>query len=153
MAALYTRKFGKLEDMQLFLQGGIRGGKKVVQLDGKVFGLHGKTLVFNTPTGTVTFADATNAGLTYKQIVDEIAADVTTVVGRFDGDGRLTILDADLSGPIDLDVTGTANKALGFSTVNDTVGTLYAAPDGSAPRLVTMGGNSQGDGYHVVTEE
>lgn len=153
MAAMYMHKFGNVRDLELFVQGGIRSSKKVVSLDGKIQGLHGLTLVFNIPVVTVTFADATAVGLTYAEILAQILSDTASAItGKFI-EGALQILDTDLSGAIDLDMTGTANLIFGFRADVDTVGTLFNPPGGSAPRVLFMGGNSQGDGYHLMTEE
>jgi hypothetical protein len=149
MAALYARKFGTLEAVNTFLRGGIKGG---AELSPTVFGLHGKTLVFNAPSGTVTFADATGAGLTLDAIATQIKAAIATLAVRFDS--RHVVLEYATPGTaVNLDNTGTANAAFGFDTAADTVGKVFAPYTGSAPRLLSLQPWGQMDGVVTVTEE
>lgn len=160
MSALYARKFGTLEEVNTFLRGGIKGGAQLsLQPAGPVgaqtlavLGLHGKTLVFNAPAGTVTFADATGAGLTLDAIAAQIKAALATLAVRFDN--RHLVLEYATPGTaVNLDLTGTANAAFGFDTAADTVGKVFAPYTGAAPRLISLQPWGQMDGAVAVTEE
>ena len=160
MSALYTRKFGSLEEVNTFLRGGIKGGAQLaLQPSGPVgaqtlavFGLHGKTLVFNAPSGTITFADATGIGLTLVDIAAQIKAGLAALAIRFDN--RHLMLEYATPGTaVNLDLTGTANPIFGFDTAADTAGVVYAPYTGTAPRLLSLQPWGQMDGVVVVTEE
>lgn len=160
MAALYARKFGTLEEVNTFLRGGIKGGAPLtLQPSGPVgaqtlavFGLHGKTLVFNAPAGTVTFADATSSGLTLDAIALQIKTAIAALAVRFDS--RRVVLEYATPGTaVNLDNTGTANALFGFDTAADTVGKVFAPYTGSAPRLLSLQPWGQMDGVVAVTEE
>ena len=126
-------KFGTIDEVEHFLNGGIRGSGS--KLDGKVvYGLHNLTLVFNTPAGTVTFSDASNAGLSLVDIKTQIETDVAALKVKF-RDGHLWIIDDDVSGPVVLDATGTANTKFGFSDTTDSAGVVYATFGGTAPAV------------------
>ena len=149
MSALYARKFGTLEEVNTFLRGGLKGG---AQLNPTVFGLHGKTLVFNAPSGTITFADATGAGLTLDAIAAQIKAGLATLAVRFDN--RHIVLEYATPGTaVNLDMTGTANGIFGFDAAADTVGKVFAPYTGTAPRLLSLAPWGQMDGVVATTEE
>ena len=77
MANLVTRTFPNVPAMDLFLKGGIQAGSQVKDklVKGKLFGLDGLTLVFTTPSATVTFDDSGGAGLSLKDILVQAKAD------------------------------------------------------------------------------
>jgi hypothetical protein len=141
-------RFGDTDSAENALNGGISGGKPV---SGKVMGLHGKTLVFNTPAGTVTFSDSSGEGLSVKDISDQVVAVQATLLVQF-YNGYMRIREITPSGGVNLDATGTANSAFGFSSTGDTVGTVYGPPDGTAPRLIDFEGSSRMDGFVAVVE-
>lgn len=156
MATLVTRKFGSYMEVNAFLRGDITsgpvGGEAPVTSPTVLYGLHNKTLVFTTPGTTVTFSDATGAGLSIKQIADQIqtaltATHVVTVVGR-----RIRIEKA-TAGTIVLAGSGTATTQLGFGSGVTVTTTKYAAPDGAAPRFVWMAPVGIGESVIVMTEE
>lgn len=92
----------------------------------KVYGLHGLTLIINTPTvRTVTFADAAGAGLAPKAILEqihtvhaELAASVTTRAYGHSSPPGVALAVQTATYVIDKD--GTANAILGFNTAADT---------------------------------
>lgn len=145
--AFKVHTFATPNEVEFFLNGGVVGGKSVVGIGGKVLGLHGTTLVFNSPAGTVTFSDATGAGLTYQQVKAAIEAVHATVTVSFDH-GRIRLVDS--GGAVSLDKTGTANTIFGFSTGSDTVGVAYAAPGGAAPALVTVDADTVNNTWTVL---
>lgn len=114
------------DELLIQLNGGVQGNKN---LAGLVYGLHGLTLITTTPNFTVTFSDASNAGLTIQQICTAINA-VTTPKIAFPlfsntsdptRQSFLTLIDG--SGGIVVSKDGTANTILGFSTSAATTGT------------------------------
>ena len=145
--------FGDLRRVDFVLNGGISGGKKVISAGGKVVRLHGKTLIFTTPAGTVTFSDPGGAGLSMAEIIAAIvgAAGLGGLNPSFI-DGYLNIREATPSAGVVLAGTGTANAAFGFGKSTVT-GTVYNPYDGAAPRLL-MGpfARAQMDGYYAVVE-
>lgn len=153
MASLKVRKFANPAEATLLLSGAIafpvpRRG------DEKVFNLHGKTLVFTAPSATVTFTDATNAGMSLKAIAAEINSDSTnTIKAQFVGD-TMYLVQPSPSAAVNLNLaTSTAAADLGMKTSGTIVGKFYAPPDGTAPRFVALAPSPQGDSIVVVTEE
>jgi len=146
-------QFGDLRRFDFVVNGGIAGGKKVTNANGKVLGLHGKTLIFTTPGGTATFSDAGGTGLSPADIIAEIVGS-----GGLSGlqpsfiDGYLNVIEATPSAGVVLAGTGTANASFGFGKAAVT-GLVYNPYDGAAPRVL-MGPNAraQMDGYYTVVE-
>jgi len=146
-------QFGNLRRVGFVLNGGIAGGKRVINSGGKVLGLNGKTLIFTTPAGTVTFSDTGGTGLSMADIIAEIVG-----TGGLSGlkpgfsDGYLNVIETTPTNGVVLAGTGTANAAFGFGKSTVT-GLVYDPPGGSAPRMV--GGiqvRAQLDGYYVLVE-
>jgi len=137
-------------DVEHFLNGGITGGREIVS-SAPVLGLHGKTLVFNAPAGTVTFSDPAGVGLSAAQIKSKIEGTIATLkvtwVHR-----RIRIILAAMTSKVDLDATGTANEIFGFSSTSDTAGTVYAGPSGSAPKIIATEANPNADGWAIFVE-
>lgn len=154
MAALKTRIVANVQRLDLMLRGGIAAGS---QVKAPIYGLHGLKLVFTAPVGTVTFSDPTGAGLTIKDVISQIKAAIAALAPKF-VDGRL-FLEAATPAVITLntqETQSTAARIFGFATTSGAStmsGTLYAAPDGSVPRLVNISPSSQMDSIIVVTEE
>ncbi len=142
-----TLNFSDPEAMDLTLNGGVMGGVSVASVSGKVMGLHGLTLIVRTTT--VTFSDATGAGLTLAQIKTAVQA-VAGVTASWSS-GRLML--KHVSG-VTVDKDGTANSIFGFDGASgvDTVGVVYAPPSGAAPRVLFIGRTPAGDGYFVTAE-
>lgn len=136
-----------LQALKLVLNGGVLSGRAIVDGTGKVQGLHGLTLIINT--ATVTFSDPTGAGLTYAAVKAAIEAVATGVTVTFSA-GRMVLAHA--SG-VTVDKDGTANAIFGFNNSVDTVGTVYAFPAGSAPRVVSVGCGTREDSYFAWVEE
>ena len=152
MLAIY--EFDVLKDMELFLQGGISGGKDVRnQQGGVIFGLHNRTLIFTTPVATVTFADPTGAGLTTQQVTAQIVA-ASATLRSFWREGRLHLLRTPgTNAAVVLSAAGTANSLFGFSNSAAATGTYYNGPSGATPRVVETNNKSRLDGYYVIVEQ
>lgn len=149
--ALKIYEFDTVRDMEFFLRGGVSGGRQVVNQQGRIHGLDGKTLVFNNPSGTVTFADTTGAGLTFAEVATQITAVVSTVVINW-RDGALHLVLSTAATAVSIDKDGTANKVFGFSSDADHVGQVFGGPTGNTPRLVETNNKSRLDGYYAVVE-
>lgn len=159
--ALRTREFNTLKEAELFFQGAIRGGKKLVDGSGRVFNLHDKTLIFTAPAAvTVTFDEDTGdaksnglgEGLTLKQIRNQIV-DGVAALSPFFLDQILNLVETTPTNGVAITAAGTANKLLGFSGASATVGTIINAPGGGAPALVSLQPKSNFDGYYAVINE
>lgn len=148
--SLTFKQFGSIEEMELFLRGGISGGKQIASSSGVVLGLHGKTLIFAAPVGTVTFSDPSGDGLTLSEIAQQIAA-VVTVASQFRG-GSLSLVQPTPTTGVSLSKSGTANKFFGFSGATDSVGTVVNGPSGAVPRLLQTLPKAQNDGFYAVLE-
>ncbi len=148
--ALRVYKLGSFEEFQTFLQGGIVGG---TDLANKKLYLHGKTLIFTSPSAeTVTFAASPASAqvpIMLKEVIAQIAAQ-SVVKAKYAG-GKLHLLH-DLSAPTSK-VTISGGTALGDLGLGAGSGTLYGPPDGSAPRLVTFEPSSNGDGSFIVVTQ
>jgi hypothetical protein len=155
--ALRIREFSDLFAAEFYLRGGIRGGRQVVNASGVVQNLHGKTLIFNVPSGTVTFDETAGAaglggGLTLQEITAQIQA-VHAGLQVSLRDKILNIIEATPTNGVDLDKDGTANTLFGFSGASDNVGDVISAPGGTAPTLVGIWGKTNNDGYMVIIDE
>lgn len=151
--ALTIRNFSRLEDVRLLLTGHILGGVDVTKNPAALY-LHGKTLIFNTPSATVTFAASpTNAqvSLTLAQVKTQIEAQATGVSCRFNR-GRIELF-MTTPGTINLDLLGTANGLLGFDPTTDTSAAPYNIPGGSAPALVQVVPDTGSNSFMVLTDE
>jgi len=148
---LRVKKINGLEELNTFLRGGILGGKK---FEGSaLYGLHGLTLVFTSPAAsTVTFAtpgSSSQEALSLKDVVAQINAVVAGIARMHDG--RLLLQHS--STKITITGASTALTALGFDATGVT-GTVYAAPGGAAPALVSASNNGPNmNAYLVVTNE
>jgi len=137
-------------DVEHFLSGGITGGVQIVG-SRPVVGLHGLTLEFTNPVGTVSFSDPTGAGLYPKDIKTQIEADVAALKADF-RNNRLQLIVAALTSAVKLKPIGTANAIFGFSRSTDTNGTIYNGPAGAAPKFLQLEANPTCDGWTVVLE-
>lgn len=144
-------EFDVLKDMEVFLQGGITGGRRVVDGSGRIQGLHGLTLIFLAPACTVTFSDPTGEGLKLSDIQDQISA-VSAVIQASWRDQFLTLMRTPATANVSLDKDGTANAVFGFSSNKDTTGTYFNGPTGSAPKFLETNNKTRLDGYYVVVE-
>ena len=158
---LITRRFSDIDTVNVFLRGGIIGGKDfrptATTQNSPVYGIAGKTLIFTTPNATVTFTtpgSAQQEGLDLKAILAQIT---TALGGNYIArafQGRIAIIDKTAAVIVNLNSTGTANAMLGFDAALPTVGKIYAAPGNAAPALVSFGPESlTGISYLVITDE
>lgn len=125
MAQNKVFKFSTIEELQHFMNGAVIGSKDLGQ---GVSGLIGKTLIVNGTT--VTFVATANPDTNFfyfKDIHTQIQAAVATVTARSIR-GKLVLIVTTASGGVTITSTGTANDALGFSTVANTVGKVYTPP-------------------------
>jgi hypothetical protein len=158
---LIARKFADLDTINVFLRGGIIGGKDfrptATTQNSPVYGIAGKTLIFTTPSATVTFTtpgSAQQEGLDLKAILAQITAALggNYIARAFQG--RIAIIDKTAAVIVSLNSTGTANAMLGFDSSPATVGKIYAAPGNAAPALVSIASESlSGNSYVVTTDE
>jgi hypothetical protein len=158
---LISRRFADLDTINVFLRGGIIGGKDfrptATTQNSPVYGIAGKTLIFTTPNATVTFTtpgSAQQEGLDLKAILAQIT---TALGGNYSArafQGRIAIIDKTAAVIVSLNSTGTANAMLGFDSSPATVGKIYAAPGNAAPALVSIASESlSGNSYVVTTDE
>lgn len=151
MPALTLRRLKSEFDANVLLQGGIR---LPLSLRGneRIYGLHGLTLVFTAPAGTVTFSDATGQGLSPKDIMDEINTDVAALRATL-RDGVLYVVQVTPSAGVVLDgAASTARPVLKLPNGNLS-GTFYNPPSGVAPRLISFADTGVMDGFTLLTEE
>lgn len=137
-----------MEEMQDLLQGTLVGGSTGAGA-GRLYDLHGKTLVFTAPAATVTLSDPTAAGLRLQDIVAQVNAATAALTASLRRD---SLAFTAVSGGITLAKTGTANSALRFSSATASAALRYNPPSGAAPRLVETNNKSTLDGYYVIVE-
>lgn len=142
-----TMHFQSSSLMDFALNGGVVGGRLVLAGASRLFDMHDQTLIINGTT--VTFDDSSGAGLTAAQlkaqIEDAVGGSLVSWVS-----GALGITHA--SG-VTVGSAGTSNRVFGFSATTDTVSTVYAPPDGVAPRILFIGASPGSEGYAVTVEE
>jgi hypothetical protein len=148
--ALQIRMVEGIDEVNHMIRGGIVGGNPITA----PLLVHGLTLVFTAPSQTVTF----NSGnaltpLSYLEIRTQILAQTSNAVEVKQFNGRLAVVDADLSAAVVLANTGTANALFGFSTTLSTTGRIYAAPGGTAPALVSISASGNTSSFILVTNE
>lgn len=149
--ALKIFEFDTAKEMEFFFQGGVRGGRQVTNQSGRVFGLHGKTLILTSPAATVTFSDATGAGLSFDAIADQIRTAAPTV-STFWRDGTMHLQLTTPTAAVTVDKDGTANAVFGFSSAKDHAGLYVNGPAGVVPHIVETGTKPRFDGYYAVVE-
>lgn len=149
---LDIRKFSGLSELNAFVKGKLRGSTDLIKNSGSLY-LHGLTLIFATPVGTVTFAASPTSAqvpLTLAQVRAQIEAAVATVSCRF-VQGRIELF-LTAPGPLVLDKTGTANSLLGFdTTTNSSVAPVNPAA-GASPKFVALAPEGQAGTYLLVTD-
>lgn len=149
MAAFKTRKFQELEEVDLFLNGGLIGGADLIGLY-----LVGLTFKFVKPSAaTVTFTASTDPNnpdpsrLSFKDIKEQIEAAIATVSVR-QRSRHIVLIEKVPTDGVTVGRTGTANNLIGFDTAVDTVGTKFGPIGASAPSLQAYSAN---DNAHVVS--
>lgn len=151
--ALNFRKFSSMDEASLLLKGHIIGGVDLTKNSSSLF-LHGRTLIFNTPSATVTFAASPAAAqvpLTVQQVITQIEAQASGVAAKL-YKGCLELYMA-TPGAISLDSLGTANALLGFSRDSDSANAPYNVPGGSAPALVQIVPDLSSNSFVVITDD
>lgn len=155
---LKVHPFAKYTDLELHLRGGIKVGPAPARVRNLVFGLHGLTLVFIQPSAsTVTFSDATDAGISLTAVLAVIKAAVAALTPKFK-DGCLELVETTPTNGVSLNLeTSTALTKFGWSGEQDAGSThtnvIYNPPDGVAPRYLDWTTTSQGASYLLLTEE
>jgi hypothetical protein len=123
----------------------------------RIFSLHGLTLTFSTPAVTVTFSDASNAGLTMQDVTAQIkSAGGGAALKAVIYNGRLYVVQQTPSASVVLNLTTSTAKALfGWSSgaTGNHSGRYYNPPGGVAPRVLAFQPGPQGDSLVVLTEE
>lgn len=151
--ALLIRQLDSIEDINVFLRGGIQGR---VKLGKDLFDLNGKTLIFTGPAVTVTFATtpaAAQVPLSVSAMLGQLNTQLTgNYVARIVR-GRLVVVDSTGALATVLANTGTANAALGFVTDVATTGVVYAPASGAAPRLISIDPLATSAAYLITTDE
>lgn len=150
MAVFKLRKFQGTAEMEHTLNGGLIGGAASL---GGVFGLTGKTLIFNSPSSTtVTFTAGVDPNKhTFAEVKGQIETALATVrVLPVGPNGQVAIIEVTPSGGVDIDKTGTANTLLGFSADVDTVGAVYAYDPTPTPPCVFQIYYDARSGSHVA---
>lgn len=157
MAQLRLRKFGSHEELDFFLRGGLTSGplpSSGSSSNPVVYGLNGKTLIFNTPAVTVTFTvtGGAQAGIDLKGIADQIK---TALGGNYAVTyyQRMLRIVATAGGSIVLSKNGTSNTILGLPTDTDTTTTKYNAPSGAAPRYIEVNTFGPSESILLLTTE
>lgn len=151
---IFCRNFAGPFEAQLFLQGAVRGGRNLAQ---GVVGLTGLTITFANPSFSHTFVQTTNDNPDLFLIGDiktQLETASTNALVVLQRAGYLILIEAVPSTGVSLAVASPAESAralLGFSAEAETSGVVFAAPDGTAPRLITAG--ADGGAWNVVTEE
>ena len=91
--------------------------------------------------------------MTRQEVQAQIEAQTTGVEVKFYQD-RLLLIEATPSSGVGIDKDGTANPDFGYPTNADFAGTVFAPPDGTAPRLVNIFTSPiNPDVFFIVTEE
>jgi hypothetical protein len=149
---LTARKLQGMEGVNNFLKGRLLGG---IDLRPAKFFIHGKTLIFTTPSSTVTFTSGAGAQvpLSAKDILAQIGSQTANAVrAEFSRDGRLVVYAA-TPGVITVAANGTANADLGFPAAASTAAPINE-PGGAAPEFVTLEAvGTDEDSYIVITNE
>lgn len=144
--ALVIKKFSGLSDLNAFVRGTLRGGVDLAKTSSSLY-LHGLTLIFTTPSATVTFASTGTAAqvpLTLAQVKSQIEAQAAGVLVTF----NQGMIDLRMSTPgtIALAAGGTAKGLLGLPA-GAASATPLSAPGGSAPSLVSVGPEGSQSNY------
>lgn len=133
-----VQKFANIQELQLFLNGGLLGGN----IGLGIVGLVGKTMTFSAPAGTVTFVTASryNDALTLVDIKTQIEAALNVanikVISIY---GRIGLVHPTAASAIVLDGTDQPAKALlGFNANDPSTGKLYGVAIGTPPALVSI---------------
>ena len=148
--AMKVYKFGSLDELNHFLNGGVIGG---TELANTLVPIVGKTVVFTNPAGSHTFvAGANPAGLSLPEVKTQLEAAVTGLrVVYFER--HLAFIEASPATGIVV-ASGTALLDLGFDP-NGVTGLVYAGPFSGAPPTPPyfVSAYASGENAHVVYVE
>lgn len=156
MAALRLKRFASAQAAEDFMNG-VKYGKSFDTRAERIYGLVGTSLVFTTPSATVTFAavPGQDGYLLPAQVLAQINAAASGALrANFSEGGVLTIHEATHATGLVCTGASTAStlSALGlpkngFTTVK------YAAPGGSAPRVISVVARGSSDSCTLWLEE
>jgi len=146
--ALRVRKFTNLDELNLFLRGGLIGGTRLNIVP--IPDIGGKTLKFTSPSvTTVTFTSASGY-LLLKDVLAQIKAQIGTI-NPSQIDGRLVLVEATPSSGVALASDGTAHTLLGFPAAALT-GRVHNAPGGTAPTIESLYHTNDGQHCALIKE-
>jgi hypothetical protein len=178
MALNRLRKFRRIDDVQVFLNGGVVGGpvnRSGVAGGGGtpmplgLVGLVGATLILSSPGSvTVTFVRSDGVGgsatppgtnpdpftLLFKDIKAQIEAAGPALLVTLDADQQIVISEAVPASGVTVSHTGTANGILGFDSNIDTVGKVYSpAVVSNSPPCWTWAYSGNDNMHNIYTWE
>jgi len=150
--ALHIKKVSGLEELEIFLRGGVVGSTPITG----VYGLNGKTLITSKPNSkTLTFETPNESSqdmLTLAEIIRQINEGLDeNVVTAKALKGAIVLMEATPSTGVTVDADGTANALLGLDSTNDTVGKVHTPLGGTKPNLVLF--QAEFNNYVVITDE
>jgi hypothetical protein len=154
---IVARKFGTLEELEIFMQAGIVGGldlfKKSAGPGGQeVWGLDGKTIVFTTPSATVTLdTDPEGSYLSIQDIISQIDTQTSNAVKPRLFRGRLVLIEGTPTNGLVVTGASTALDLLGFDKGGFTTKLLNS--DGSTTPYIISLQQTHDNYFFLVTEE
>jgi hypothetical protein len=153
-----VRKFGTIDELELFLQGGIISTRKIPD---RYSGVVGKTLIFTQPTSaTATFTTVNNqvdpSSLSFQEVKAQLEAAITGLTVKQRG-GALVLIQTTPTVGGGVTITGgTGRSELGLGENSTEAGKVYDTPNGSAAPTVPYVVNAymSSDNSHVlITQE
>ena len=163
---IVLRSFSDLVEANIFLQGGIIGGKSLRSavspadspgVNEGLYRLHATTLIFSSPAAeTVTFA-ATPATvqvpMTVQEVKTQIEAQTTGVLVRFTRNGRLILIESTPSSSgVAITDAGTGNEILGFGN-QASIGVFINSDGATSPFFLSLDHSTFSNALILVTEE
>ncbi len=152
-----ARKFGTLQELEIFVQGGLVGGfdlfKKSVGPGGQEFwGLDGKTIVFTTPSATVVFdTNPENTYLSVQDIISQIDTQTSNAVKPRLFKGRLVLIEGTPTSGLVATGASTALALLGFDKGGFSTDVLNS--DGTTSPFIIELQQTHDNFFFLVTEE
>lgn len=154
MSVLKVYKIREIDEVALFLEGGVLGAAFNQNREGPpgIYGLVGLTLTFANPVGSVTFTQGADPSglLTFGEIHTQVQAAVATVKVK-QLSGRLAFIEATPGTGISV-AASPAAALLGFDGAASTTGKVYASPFSATPPVAPylVQAYSTNDNMHVL---
>ena len=153
MAKIHVYKFREIDEVSLFLEGGVLGANIAQPREGPpgVMGLVGLTLTMLVPAGTCTFVAGAdpNGLLTFGEIHTQIQAAIATLRVR-QLSGRLVFVEVTPTTGASVQA-GAAASLLGFDSAANTTGKVFGSPFIAGPVVpYFMQAYSTNDNVHVI---